>query len=192
MDSLSRAHAVRLVREALGPIQSDQAESDLAEGEAFVDDFYLSIQRNQEENDSWRHIRLAVEPECLYSINFDRMALRAQASHYIESLPALHRREFDWLIVNVLLFAEISGFAATLWPIRTIPDKTGRRWATALMVLWWSLKWGLAMHSRPNASKEIPHRDMRAGRRGDMLLFPQPEGACPRTRSGGRSRAILR
>jgi hypothetical protein len=140
LDCLSQKEATRLVRESIPEDGTDATFWERREGENFVEHFFASIKRNDESLGAWRHFDPFRERESLFSIEYDRSDLRSGAANYIEKLKAIHCRELDWLVVDVLMYAEISAFALTLNPLQSL-DATPRRWFLTLRFTWGLLKW---------------------------------------------------
>ncbi|SFN14918.1 hypothetical protein [Dokdonella immobilis] len=141
MDSLSWEQANRIIRSQISDDDTAENLSLRDESQEFLNSFYSSIRRNGEPLDGWRHFHPSREPESLYSVEYHRDSLRSSAAHYIEHLRGIHRREFDWLIVNVLMYAEISAYAAVLNPIGSMASSPEKRWLIALRWIWRALKW---------------------------------------------------
>jgi hypothetical protein len=142
VDKLSKEYATRLVRERWAG--KDPADLDWSAEMVFVDGFFGAIRQGEGTATGWQHGSPLLQPENLYALDVDRMTLRQWASEYIENLPLIHRRELDWLIVDVLMLSEISAFAAHLNPIKSIQDKVTRRRLGAAAALWTVFKWGIA------------------------------------------------
>lgn len=143
MDSLSKEYAARLVRERWA--DRDPNELDWSPEMTFVDGFFGAIRQGEGTATGWQHGSPVLQPESLYALDVDRMTLRQWASEYIENLPLIHRRELDWLIVDVLMLSEISAFAASLNPIKSIQDQIARRRLGVVAALWTVFKWGIAV-----------------------------------------------
>ena len=142
MDSLTQKQAIGLVHGALPEDGTDETFWKRREGENCVEQFFSSIRRGGEPLAGWRHFHPVRESESLYSVEYHRDDLRRDASNYIENLKPFHCRQLDWLIVDVLMYAEISAFALTLKPFQTM-EPSHRRWLRVLGIFWRLIKWSV-------------------------------------------------
>lgn len=136
----------------------DESRTDdlVAEAKAVVDDFFDSITWQAVENnviksrdpiDSWRHRTPEDQEQDWRYMSFSRSSLQGAAERYLDR-PWLQSREMDWLVVDVLLYAE---YQATLdflrigmMPMsRYIAGQLGTRSAVAWSSAWRGLMTGL-------------------------------------------------
>ena len=128
------------------------------EAKAIIDDFFDAVTWEKVENNViksrdalriWRHRTLEDQENDWRHMGFSRFELQHAAERYLNR-PWLHCREIDWLVVNVLLYAE---YQATLdflriqmMPLsRYIAGQLGTRsagaWSVALRGVVTAVKW---------------------------------------------------
>lgn len=127
-------------------------ETLVSEAADIVNDFFMALTWESEKSDviksidpitSWRH-RNANDMEgdwrCMHFLRAD---LQKAAERYLQR-PWLHSREFDWLIVSVLTYAECQAtldfFRSRTMPFsRYIPERLGKlKWQIS-SVVWRSI-----------------------------------------------------
>lgn len=141
-------------------LDADRTDELVGEATAIVDDFFESLTWQRVENgviksrDSlrvWRHRTVSDEEDDWRHMGFARAELQNAAERYLDR-PWLHCREIDWLVVDVLVYAE---YQATLdfLRVRTTPltrylaKKLGTTSSSAWSIIWrvlvTSVKWAV-------------------------------------------------
>lgn len=107
-----------------------------AEGEQWVHAVFGAITKNGDPIDEWS----SIEPQSRVlpassSYGYARIMLRNAVAQYVNEMPWLHCQEFNWLLANTLLHAEVS---ATALAFGYVPDAQ----LVALKLLWKLFVWG--------------------------------------------------
>jgi hypothetical protein len=100
-------------------LDSLYAESLIDEARELVRDLFSSVWWKKAELTSWRHRSEQDREDDWRYMGFDRASLRNAAERYLDR-PWLHCRELDWLILNVLTYAECQATLEFV-RVRTMP-----------------------------------------------------------------------
>lgn len=111
--------------------------------ESWVDSIYASLRIDGKEPSVWRHIEA---PQLLYavgSIGIDRETIRGAAAQYINDFTWAEDRNLDWLVANVLAYAELDAFLLSLDATQVFQgaSRGGARVVRALWRLFWWCVW---------------------------------------------------
>jgi hypothetical protein len=136
MAGLGRSYALQLANERAKAQQGQDLQWD---AETFAHGLFDNVWIDDKAIDSWSHV---ATPELIGSIGkfgINRQDLRAVAEEYIEHKGWLHNRHFDWLLADLLVYAELSGFMLHVNKRLHFNYSTGARVGSIIAVGAWRL-----------------------------------------------------
>lgn len=105
---------------------------------AFVDELFRSVQNENEPIAGWGHIETRNLPAHLGKYSIWRDSLRDCAQRYLSTNAWLADPSLDWLLANLLAFAELDAFLITTGTVARF-KRSGR--AHLAHMAWGAFKW---------------------------------------------------
>lgn len=114
------------------------------EGADWVHDVFSSVRKNNQSVEAWS----SVEPQVRVlstaeAYGYFRVDLRRATERYVNEMPWLHCRAFNWLLANLLLHAEVSASLSTWGYSNRWRDGKLNWQLLALKMVWGLFIWGL-------------------------------------------------